>query len=83
MSTHTQQPVTPPAADQGTHFYMLALQIPTPTGFRTSSFSGTCTPGPGATRYDVYLDLRDEYARRYPECATAPAIHYDIQPNQL
>lgn len=83
----TNETTTAPAptipGQQDTHFYLLTLQVPTPAGFSVRSWAGTCTPGPGATRYDVYRDLRDHYARQYPECATAAATAFDLQPNQL
>ncbi|RST04694.1 hypothetical protein EF910_16455 [Streptomyces sp. WAC07149] len=66
--------------EQGSHFYVLTLQS------RNSSVctvSGTYTPAPGATRNDVYTQLRADLARQYPSMENATVLHFSIEPNQL
>lgn len=74
---------TETAPEQGTHQYLLTLQIPMGGGFSISTWSGTYTPAPGTTRHDAYLALRDSIARAHPQFADASVLFFDLQPNQL
>ncbi|MFE7410215.1 hypothetical protein [Streptomyces laurentii] len=64
--------------NQGTHAYVLTLADP--QGQATSS--GTITPAPGATRNDVYLDLRHEAVHRY-SMERAVVVFFSLEPNTL
>lgn len=77
--TTTQAP-----APQGTHHYVLTLQIPTGGGLSTSTWTGTWTPPEGAaTRHDFYRLLRDNIAQNNPQFTDAYVVFFDVQPNQL
>jgi hypothetical protein len=74
---------TQTAKEQGTHQYLLTLQVPISAGFAVSSWSGTWTPVAGTTRHDFYQVLRDDIARTAPQFASASVLFFDVQPNQL
>ena len=67
-----------PTHEQGSHHWCLTLD-------GVGSRSGTCTPLPGESRYDLYLRVRalvlDEagLADRLPP----PTLFFDLQPNRL
>jgi len=81
--SNTQTTPAPAAAQQGTHHYLLTLQVPTGGGFYTSTYAGTCTPLAGSTRHDVYQQLRNEMARNNSQLAKATLLFFDLQPNRL
>lgn len=75
---------TPAPAPQGTHQYLLTLQVPSGGGFSISSWTGTWTPPPtGTTRHDFYQMLRDDIARHNPQFADGSVLFFDLQPNHL
>ncbi|MET8826070.1 hypothetical protein ABZX40_13440 [Streptomyces sp. NPDC004610] len=69
-------------SSQGTHHYVLTLQAVVGGGVAFASRVGTVTPHPGATRHDIYLDLRAEIVRTSPDLAQGSVLFFDLQPNQ-
>ncbi len=69
---------TDPLHEQGTHHWLLTLD-------GIGSRSGTCTPDPGETRYDLYLRIRAAIldAEGLADTATPVTLDFDIQPNTL
>lgn len=78
MSDTTE--TTPP---QGTHQYLITLQVPTGAGYAVGTWTGTWTPTPGSTRHDFYKALREDITRNYPQYRDASVLFFDVQPNQL
>ncbi|MFF7310540.1 hypothetical protein [Streptomyces sp. NPDC008137] len=79
----TTETTAPAAPQQGTHQYLLTLQVPMGGGFAVGSWTGTWTPHPGTTRHDLYLALRDDIARKNPEYGDASVLFFDVQSNQI
>ncbi|MDX2550134.1 hypothetical protein QA860_08265 [Streptomyces stelliscabiei] len=67
-----------PLHEQGTHHWLLTLD-------QVGSRSGTCTPDPGETRYDLYLRIRAEVldAEGLADSPTPVTLNFDVQPNLL
>lgn len=67
-----------PLHEQGTHHWILVLD-------GIGSSSGTCTPNPGETRYDLYLRIRatvlDSTARS--DGPVPPTMFFDLQHNMI
>jgi hypothetical protein len=74
---------TPTAEEQGTHQYLITLQVPLSGGFSISSWAGTWTPPADCTRHDFYRLLREDIARNNPQFADASVLFFDLQPNRL
>lgn len=75
MTTH--------APDQGTHHYILTLQVP----FRSAvtvlgTWTGCVTPQ-GMTRADVYDQLRARIAEAHPDYAQGNVIFFALERNEL
>ncbi|MGW2547960.1 hypothetical protein ACWC5I_45635, partial [Kitasatospora sp. NPDC001574] len=87
QNTGTASAQVPVAAapSQGTHHYVMTLQKPMPNGvgYAVHSFSGTCTPGAGASRYDLYLWVMAEMVRTAPQLAGSTVLFFDVQPNRI
>ncbi|MET9402119.1 hypothetical protein [Kitasatospora sp. NPDC002965] len=68
----------------GTHHYVMTLQKPMDGGgYAVRSLSGTCTPGAGATRYDLYQWVMAEMIRAAPQLAGSNVMFFDVQPNRI
>ncbi|KND45344.1 hypothetical protein [Streptomyces stelliscabiei] len=67
-----------PLHQQGTHHWLLTLD-------QVGSRSGTCTPDPGETRYDLYLRIRAEVldAEGFADGPVPVTLNFDVQPNLL
>ncbi|MGR3939691.1 hypothetical protein [Streptomyces sp. BRA346] len=84
MTTHTQQTTGPAAQQQGSHHFVLTLQMPQPErGYITATFTSTVTPGPDDTRADVYEVLREQITRAHPHLERANVMFFSLEPNQL
>ena len=70
-------------ADQGTHFWFMAIQTPNSRGYFVADYKGTITPEPGATRLDLFNELLDGVGQRWPESRGGVVLAFDIQPNKL
>ncbi|MET9510060.1 hypothetical protein ABZX62_16640 [Streptomyces flavidovirens] len=80
MSTQTEQTTIPAPAPQGTHHWVMTLELP---GRMAMTASGTFTPPAGWTRHDMYRAIKDDIARENPELATANVMFFALEPNQL
>ncbi|MFI1973706.1 hypothetical protein [Streptomyces wedmorensis] len=65
---------------QGTHLYVLSLQN---SRMGACTLSGTYTPQPGATRYDILSQLRIDAAREYPSMEGSVVLYFALEPNRL
>lgn len=83
MSNATQTAPVPRASEQGSHQWLITMQIPFNGGFSISSWAGTFTPPEGATRHDAYTWVRQDIARAAPEYAGGSVLFFDVQPNRL
>ncbi|WP_037613631.1 hypothetical protein [Streptomyces albus] len=68
---------------QGTHHFVLTIQRPTVNGFAVATYHGDVTPGPSATRMDLFNYLQAEHARHYPDTANGVVLYFSLEPNQL
>lgn len=80
MTTQTDQTTTPTAPAQGSHHYVLTLDIP---GRIAGSWFGTITPVSGATRHDVLTNLMVQIRTANPEFARPNVVFFSLEPNQL
>ncbi|MEU8778588.1 hypothetical protein [Streptomyces sp. NPDC048606] len=80
--TQTSSSSTPanPAAAQGSHMWVLTLDLP---GRTMTTQYGTWTPPAGTTRYDAFLAIRGDLVARHPEMANANTIFFSLEPNRL
>ncbi|MFF9427689.1 hypothetical protein [Streptomyces sp. NPDC014746] len=65
---------------QGTHLYILSLQN---SRQAACTISGTYTPPPGATRFDILNRLRLDAAREYPSMEGAIVLYFALDTNHL
>ncbi|MGW5175890.1 hypothetical protein ACWERY_16200 [Streptomyces sp. NPDC004082] len=67
-----------PLHQQGTHHWLIVLD-------GVGSRSGTCTPYPGETRYDLYLRVRAEVldGEGLSDGPTPATLDFDVQLNTL
>lgn len=67
-----------PLHKQGTHHWLITMGV-------VGSRSGTCTPEPGETRYDLYLRIRSEVldAEGLSDGPIPVTLGFDVQPNTL
>lgn len=67
-----------PLHTQGTHHWLLTLD-------GVGSHSGTCTPEPGETRYDLYLRVRATVldGEGLADGPIPVTLGFDVQPNTL
>ncbi|WP_405532085.1 hypothetical protein OG592_30660 [Streptomyces avidinii] len=80
MTTQTSQSPAPASGVQGSHHWILTLELP---GRAAATQYGTWNPHPGATRSDVFLAIRQEISRRHPELSSAVVSFFSLEPNQL
>lgn len=69
-------------AEQGTHFWFMTVIGRNALGLRQEDYSGHLNVQPGATRFDMFNELRQVIADR-SGLADITVIAFDIQPNQL
>ncbi|MGA5064494.1 hypothetical protein ACPB9E_12060 [Streptomyces exfoliatus] len=65
---------------QGTHLYVLTLQNRQQSA---CTVSGTFTPEPGFTRFDVLGQLRIDVVRQYPSMEGAVVLYFALEANHL
>jgi hypothetical protein len=80
MSSTTEQTAAPAATGQGSHHYVLTLDIP---GRISGSWFGTFTPSPTATRQDVLVHLLAQIRTDNPEFARANVAFFALESNRL
>ncbi|MEU8777515.1 hypothetical protein [Streptomyces sp. NPDC048606] len=76
----SQTSTTTPAAAQGSHMWVLTLEMP---GRGMSTQYGTWTPPADSTRYDVFVALRGHIVSQHPEMASANCVFFSLEPNRL
>jgi hypothetical protein len=69
--------------EQGTHFWFMTMQVPNALGLYVNSYQGTWSPSLGATRFELFNEIRDYVERNDPKIAGGMVLAFDIQPNQL
>jgi len=67
-------------ATQGSHFWFMVIAMP---GGNVGSYQGTITPRPGATRLDMFNQVREDVRRHAPATTAGAVTAFDVQPNQL
>lgn len=70
-------------AEQATHHYVLTVQKPLPQGLAVHTIHGTCILAAGATRKDVYEQVRAEFDQTTPELMGGNVLFWSLEPNQL
>ncbi|MGW5396251.1 hypothetical protein [Streptomyces sp. NPDC003952] len=80
MTKPHAQTATPAPAAQGTHFWVLTLELP---GLAAMTQNGTYTPPAGTTRYDAYQAIRRHVTSEHPEMDRANTMLFALEPNQL
>ncbi|MFB7707903.1 hypothetical protein [Streptomyces sp. NPDC056105] len=70
-------------AKQGTHFWFMVIQIPNWGGYCVTSYQGALTPKLGATRLDMFNEIRADIDEVDPQARGGAAIAFDIQLNEL
>ncbi|MGW8762316.1 hypothetical protein ACWGN5_07425 [Streptomyces sp. NPDC055815] len=65
---------------QGTHMYVLSLQN---SQMSACTISGTYTPPPGATRFDILNRLRLDAVRQYPSMEGSIVVYFALETNDL
>ncbi|MBC2879806.1 MULTISPECIES: hypothetical protein [Streptomyces] len=82
MTHHQPSDGQPP---QGSHHFVITLETPISARSAGASYtlSGTLTPPPGATRYDVYQLVRAEAERADPLLQRANTVFFSLERNEL
>lgn len=80
MTTPNTQSTTPAPAAQGTHFWVMTLELP---GLAAMTKNGTYTPPAGTTRYDAYQAIRRHVTAEHPEMAHANTMFFALEPNRF
>ncbi|MDI3423633.1 hypothetical protein [Streptomyces luteolus] len=80
MPTHTQKTTGTAVQAQGSHCWVLTLELP---GRMSTTSHGAFTPPSNWTRYDAFMAIKDEVARQNPELTNANVVFFSIEPNQL
>ncbi|GGU78967.1 hypothetical protein GCM10010275_12250 [Streptomyces litmocidini] len=65
---------------QGTHMYVLSLQN---RQMSACTISGTCTPDPWDTRFDILNRLRLDAIRQYPPMKGSIVVYFALEMNDL
>lgn len=66
--------------EQGSHMYVLTLQSQQKT---VCTLSGTYTPPPGVTRFDILAQLRLDAVRQYPSVEGGIVLYFALDPNTV
>ncbi|MEU1312186.1 hypothetical protein ABZ419_25270 [Streptomyces cinnamoneus] len=80
MTTQTVHGNTQTAQQQGSHHWVMTVELP---GHMTYSTYGTWTPPAGATRHDVFMAIKEQISKNNPELASANVMFFALEPNQL
>ncbi|WP_053627370.1 hypothetical protein [Streptomyces sp. XY511] len=78
--TTPNTPPPPDAATQGSHQWILTLELP---GRAAATQYGTWNPHPGSTRHDVFVAIRQHVTNRFPDLERATVAFFALEPNQL
>ena len=80
MSETTVESTPAPAVSQGTHHWVMTLDLP---GRVCVMESSTWTPPPGTTRFDAYTEIRKYLVSKHPEMRQAMCVFFSFEPNEL
>ncbi|MCF3119287.1 hypothetical protein IPZ68_06130 [Streptomyces arenae] len=80
MSAQTEKSTETAVQPQGSHHWVMTLEIP---GRLTSTQSNTFTPPQGWTRMDAFTAIKNELARSNPDLAHANVTFFALEPNQI
>jgi hypothetical protein len=80
--TSTTTPATGQPSGQGSHHWVLTLQVAGPV---IAHGNGTWTPPPGATRQDVFEAIKTRLISQAPGMGfeRAAVLFFSLEPNQL
>ncbi len=78
--TSTTATAAAPAAAQGSHMWVLTLEIP---GRGMTTGHGTVTPPVGASRHDTFRTLLDHVVSQDPQMSSANCVFFSLEPNRL
>ncbi|MFD8325210.1 hypothetical protein [Streptomyces lydicus] len=65
---------------QGSHQWIMTVEMP---GQAMQTLYGTCTPDAGATRHDMFLDIKANLAEESPAMAHANVVFFSFERNTL
>ncbi|WP_053627392.1 hypothetical protein [Streptomyces sp. XY511] len=80
MTTPNSHAAPDAAAPQGSHQWILTLELP---GRAAATQYGTWNPVPGSTRHDVFVAIRQHVTGRFPELERATVAFFALESNQL
>ncbi|MFF3018364.1 hypothetical protein [Streptomyces sp. NPDC057939] len=80
MTTPHAQTTAPVPASQGSHFWVLTLELP---GRAAMTQNGTYTPPTGTTRYDAFQAIRQYVTADHPEMERATTMFFALEANQF
>jgi hypothetical protein len=78
--TTSQQTATPAPQPQGSHFWLMTLEIPGRFAFTSH---GAYTPRPGESRQDAYEEIRAYIASQNPELERANVSFFAFDRNEV
>lgn len=70
-------------SNQGTHFWLMSVQTANDGGYYLNSYQGTLTPGPKATRLELFNDIRRLVDEHDPRSRGGIVLTFDIQRNKI
>ncbi|WP_263168139.1 hypothetical protein [Streptomyces sp. SCSIO ZS0520] len=76
----TEQTSNRPAALEGTHHWIITVEQP---GRASLTIDGSCTPGLGATRRDVFRDVKAFAESKHPDLRGANVVFFALESNQI
>ena len=69
--------------EQGSHFWFMSVMVVNSIGPWVNDYQGTLRLVPGATRLEVFNQIREEVAQSDPRSRGAIVLAFDVQPNEL
>ncbi|GHB15034.1 hypothetical protein GCM10018777_55900 [Streptomyces albogriseolus] len=70
-------------SEQGTHFWFMSMQTKNAAGYYLNSYQGTVTPARGATRMDLFNEVRGFVEENDPRSKGGIVLAFDIQRNKI
>lgn len=68
---------------QGPLFWFMSIQTANGAAFYVIGYQGTWVPKPGATRLDLFHEIRQYVGDREPRSRDGVVVAFDIQPNKI
>jgi hypothetical protein len=69
--------------ERGSHFFFITMSQVNHMGPYMNTLTGTLTLKPGATRLELFNEIRAEFESRDPKVRGGTVLAFDIQPNKL